>query len=211
MKFVVFIDVQNDFVKKGVLAYGYPKKDIVPAIGKYAASIASNKEFYSILTRDTHERTVWSAIVEKNGKVVKGEPKEGYLSTLEGKYLPIEHCIKGTPGHNIADALDKQCLRRFVFDKKTFGSLELPGILQKYAKAISKSKSFKEKQIDEIQLCGFCTSICVISNAILLRAFFPNTKITILENLCGDINRESHEAALAVARNCQIEVKKAKA
>ena len=63
-----------------------------------------------------------------------------------------------------------------------------------------------EEPIDKIVLCGFCTSICVVSNALYLRAQFPDTPIEVVENLCGDIDEASHKAALAVMRNCQIDV-----
>lgn len=177
-KAVVFIDVQNDFVKGGALAYGYPAEDIVPKIAAFAAKCRERGDsLYA--TRDTHDAD--------------------YLDTLEGKKLPVPHCNKDLRGWDIADALDEVFVRSCVkyVNKPTFGSTKL---VEKLIPEVAGG------WIDEIILCGFCTSICVVSNALLLRAALPNTKITLLEDLCGDIDEASHKAALAVLRNCQIDI-----
>lgn len=176
MKAVIFIDVQNDFID-GTLGVDQ-NHEISERILNYAKNCSVNKDIVMFATRDTHFSNV-------------------YPSTLEGKKLPVLHCVANTNGWQLYGTLDK--LVTHVVDKLTFGSSNL-------VKLLGAVPSVTSCEIDEIEICGFCTSICVISNALMLREAFPNTKITILENLCGDINPESHKAALAVAQNCQIEV-----
>ena len=171
MKILICVDVQNDFID-GVLGVDKDRK-ITDGIVKYAEDFHSEGGIV-YATKDTHF--------------------DNYLDTLEGKNLPIKHCIESTNGWNIPDRLAEVS---DIWEKTTFGSLSLMDYIG--------GKKFGE--IEEIELCGFCTSICVISNAILLRAKLPDTKISIIENLCGDINNESHQAALKVAKNCQIEIK----
>ena len=116
-----------------------------------------------------------------------------YLSSLEGIKLPVPHCINGSQGWDLIDGL-KGLVDRTI-TKPTFMSEEL-------GKAVLQIAD----ELDEIILMGFCTSICVISNAINLRGLLPNMKITVLEGLCADISPESHLATCTVLRNCQIDV-----
>ena len=118
---------------------------------------------------------------------------EGYFNTQEGMHLPVEHCVKDTEGWQIVDALAPYV--REVVDKPAFGSLELAEML-----AAEKDK------IEEIELCGLCTDICVISNAMLLKAALPETKITVRAGLCAGVTPESHENALNAMRMLQIDV-----
>ncbi len=180
MKAVIFIDVQNDFID-GTLGVDQ-NHEISERILNYAKTCFVNKDVVMFATRDTHLSNI-------------------YPSTLEGKKLPVLHCVADTNGWQMYGTLDK--LVTHVVNKHTFGSSNLVKLLSAVTSEIASETSC---EIDEIEICGFCTSICVISNALMLREAFPNTKITILENLCGDINPESHKAALAVAQNCQIEV-----
>ena len=206
MKAIVFIDVQNDFLKGGKLAYGFPAEDNVQKVIDFA-HLARSKGWATYATADTHEQTVYDnhCMVEKQ-RPLCGWPLCGYLTTLEGKNLPVEHCIKGTLGHQIVDGLVKDADRNVliqqghIFDKHTFGSLELAGNI---ATDFAEGGTIGEP-LDEIIIMGYCTSICVVSNALILRAQFPNTKITVLEDCCGDIDEESHKAALKVLSNCQV-------
>ena len=95
-----------------------------------------------------------------------------YLSTQEGSKLPVEHCIKDTAGWEICDELKPYVNK--VIDKITFGSVDLPEIIKSYG-----------EEIEEIELCGLCTDICVISNAMILKASFPETKIIIDSKCCA--------------------------
>lgn len=121
---------------------------------------------------------------------------EQYLSTLEGIKLPVVHCIEGTDGWMLDDklmeVLDGACT--FV-NKPTFGSFDLAEILAEDG-----------GDFDEITICGFCTSICVLANAVILRAKFPDTKIVVMKDLCACVTKESHNAALKVLEMQQIEI-----
>jgi nicotinamidase-related amidase len=195
MKAVVFIDVQKDFIdgalrnKKAI--------EVTPKIVDFAKECVE-KDYKLYATRDTHEKTKLNYHFEGNERV--DEYISGYLSTLEGKKLPVEHCIEGTDGwmidDRLMDVLDGKCT--FV-QKPTFGSFDL-------AKVIQEEFEDENKILDEIIICGFVTDICVISNALLLRAKFPNTKITVMKDLCAGTIDENHESALKVMTNCLIDI-----
>ena len=166
MKILVVVDMQNDFIS-GALGSEEAKK-IVPFVkGKI-----ENFDGKIIFTRDTHF--------------------ENYMQTQEGKNLPVEHCIKGTYGHEICDELlpyaDDVC------DKITFGSVDLPEIIKKF------------DDVEEIELCGLCTDICVISNAVVLKTAFPEVKITVDASCCAGVTPKSHNTALDAMRAVQINV-----
>lgn len=122
-----------------------------------------------------------------------------YLMTQEGHYLPVEHCLKGTDGwalnEEIARALATQSARGF--EKPTFGSTAL-------AHAVAQLHA--EKPLTSITLAGVCTDICVISNAMLLKAALPNVPIYVLAGLCAGVTPESHETALKAMEACQMAV-----
>jgi nicotinamidase-related amidase len=117
---------------------------------------------------------------------------EDYLQSSEGKKLPVEHCIKGTQGWKIVPQLQAfKEVATAVVEKPTFGSIELPGLVANY---------------DEIELVGLCTDICVISNALLLKAFYPEKKISVDPSCCAGVTPESHENALSAMKMCQIDI-----
>ena len=118
---------------------------------------------------------------------------DNYLQTQEGKKLPVLHCIKGTSGWQVCDELKKYA--KNVVDKGTFGSVDLPKILLGY-----------QQEIEEIALCGLCTDICVISNAMLLKAAFPEARIVVDSHCCAGVTKESHEIALQAMKAVQIEI-----
>lgn len=178
-KLLVAVDVQNDFVEGGALPYGYPEKSNTDNITAYVIRNVLDGNLV-VATRDTHY--------------------DNYLETLEGKKLPIKHCMHDTHGWELIDGL-KTLARKgkmVVFDKSTFGS---PLI----AEYINNLKG--QEEVDEVEIVGYMTEICVLSNAILLRARFPNLKITVLSDLCGGVNKESHTAALKVLIANQIDIK----
>lgn len=202
MKAAVFIDVQNDFIT-GSLGNS-PAQKITPEIIKFAKDCRA-KGYALYATADTHFKT------ECNND---GKPIKGYLATLEGKNLPIEHCIEGTIGHQIADGLVKDedgnviIPEGHICDKYTFGSDELrnrigrdfsDGILEDDLGAL-------QEPLDEIFVCGFVTDICVVSNVLLLRERFPNVKITVVANLCDGTTPQKHREALSVMQSCQIDL-----
>ena len=200
MKAVVFIDVQNDFID-GALPVD-KNKDVTKKIRKYAY-ICKCEHVPMLATRDTHEKS--DSLPESADGTIP-EKHVGYLATLEGQKLPIEHCIEGTDGWKIDEVLAEYIPVYNIVNKQTFGSInDLPQMLGDIDYSLKRLYGDKNG-VTEIELCGFCTSICVISNALILRAAYPNLKISILKNLCGDINEESMNAALITAKNCQIDV-----
>lgn len=120
---------------------------------------------------------------------------DDYLNTAEGKKLPIKHCIKETYGWEIHPEL--RIDNALIIEKNTFGSLKLLDIL----KDLNKKES-----IEEIELLGLCTDICVISNALLIKAAFIDTPIKVNRNLCAGVTPQSHENALSTMEMCQIDV-----
>ena len=197
MKAIVFIDVQNDFLKGGKLAFGYPVEDnfqkIVDfakeCVNAYRNDASSYVKIYA--TRDTHEATKW---IEKDG----AQAVVGYLATFEGKRLPVEHCVEGSEGWQIADSLMEVLLGNATFvNKPTFGSLDLAAVI---------AEDFNGVDLDEIIVLGYDLSICVLANAVLLRAAFPNTKITVKASLCGDVSKEAFDNACAALKMQHVDV-----
>lgn len=122
---------------------------------------------------------------------------EDYLERQEGKKLPVVHCIKGTHGWEIKDEI-QQLLISQPIDKQTFGSEALGNVL--------KDLNNDVEPIDSITLVGLCTDICVISNAMLLKAFLPEVPIMVDASCCAGVTPESHERALEAMKACQIEI-----
>lgn len=117
---------------------------------------------------------------------------EDYRQTQEGRKLPVLHCVKDTAGWQIVSELLPYVTR--AVDKPTFGSVELPRILADYG------------DVDEVTLCGLCTDICVISNAMLVKAAFPEATVTVDGTCSAGVSEESHRTALQAMRAVQIEV-----
>lgn len=171
-KILIVVDMQNDFVT-GSLGTK-EAQDIIPAVVKKV------KEFDGkiIFTKDTH--------------------KKNYLETQEGKNLPVEHCIKGTPGHDIIEELKLSKEKAYaIFEKETFGSRKLA----KFLRSLNK-----KKPIDSIELIGLCTDICVVSNAMMIKGFLPEVPIIVDSSCCAGVTPESHGHALKVMKSCQIQV-----
>lgn len=230
MKAVVFVDVQKDFID-GALR-NEKAIEVTPKIVEFAKQCAADPDCKLYATRDTHEKTEYidnnythTLKVEldkrgpeyrrdsltEDGKMIIG----GYLASLEGKRLPVEHCIELTDGwmidNRLMEVLDGKCT---FINKPTFGSFDLAEIIyEDDIVAINKHNYLqgalhchKKTLLDEIVLCGFCTDICCISCGLLLRAKFPNTKITVMKDLCAGTTKENHEAALKVMQSCQIDI-----
>lgn len=117
-----------------------------------------------------------------------------YLKTQEGKNLPVPHCIVNTDGWQICDAL-LPFVKDNVVNKATFGSTELPDIIKRTCACPKK-----------ITLCGLCTDICVISNAMILKAAFPETQIEIDASCCAGVTPDSHNTALNAMKAVQIDI-----
>ena len=122
-----------------------------------------------------------------------------YLNTQEGKNLPVPHCIKGTAGWMLPAKLEQLCaeLRGMRFEKPTFGSVKLAQYLV---------DMHQQTSIDSIEIIGLCTDICVISNAMILKAAFPEVPVKVFADCCAGVTPQSHDNALAAMQACQIEV-----
>lgn len=130
-----------------------------------------------------------AAYKESGNKIIYTRDTHGedYLNTPEGKKLPVIHCVKGTKGWEIADGLYIEGSE--IIDKPTFGYM-----------------GWDKMHFDEIELIGLCTDICVVSNAMILKAAFPNVNITVDASCCAGVTPETHKAALATMKMCQIDV-----
>lgn len=163
------IDMQNDFID-GALG----TKEAEAIVGKVAAQI---RDFDGevVYTRDTHY--------------------ENYLSTQEGIKLPVKHCIHETEGWRIREELRKlQGDDTKIFDKTTFGSVELAQYLKKM------------EDLQSVTLVGLCTDICVISNALVIKAFLPEVTIQVNADCCAGVTPKSHRNALEAMKMCQVEI-----
>ena len=119
-----------------------------------------------------------------------------YLQTQEGKHLPVEHCIKPGKGWEIREGIAALLDGAKIYEKPTFGSTAMAEDL----------KALYQQEELELELCGLCTDICVVSNALLLKAMMPEVKISVDAACCAGVTPESHAAALQTMKMCQIEV-----
>ena len=167
MKYLIVVDMQVDFIT------GSLGSELAMAIVPNVVEKVKNFDGKIIFTRDTHF--------------------EDYLNTQEGKKLPVPHCIKDSDGWQICDELKPHA--ETVLDKLTFGSIELPKLLESFGEPIEK-----------IELCGLCTDICVISNAMVLKAAFPGVPIAVDSSCSAGVTVESHNTALDAMKSVQIEI-----
>ena len=167
MKFLIVVDMQNDFIS------GSLGSEHALAIVPNVAQKVKGFDGQIIFTRDTHY--------------------EDYLTTQEGVNLPVKHCIKNTHGWQICNELRPYV--KTVVDKETFGCIDLPKILSGYG------------EVEEIELCGLCTDICVISNAMIVKAAFPNAKVTVDSSCSAGVTKKSHQTALEAMKAVQIIIK----
>ena len=171
-KLLVVIDMQKDFVD-GALG----SAEATGIVGNVVEKIKSYDKNDVFATKDTHQ--------------------PDYMETQEGKNLPVVPCVEGTDGWEFDKEVAKVLEGVKVFNKPTFGSLDL-------AKAM---KEIADKEDIEIELIGLCTDICVVSNALLLKATMPEVKISVDSACCAGVTVEKHLAALETMRSCQIDVK----
>lgn len=167
---LVVVDMQKDFID-GALG----TKEAAEIVDN-VAELIKGFDGEVVFTRDTHF--------------------DNYMETQEGKKLPVPHCIKGSEGWEIDKKL--AVLRpggMKVFDKPTFGSVELAN----YLKSLDS--------LETVTLIGLCTDICVISNALLIKAFLPEVNISVVEKCCAGVTPESHRNALEAMKMCQIDIR----
>lgn len=167
---------------------------------KYLIVVDMQVDFVSGALGSAHAAAIVPNVVEKvksfNGQVIFTRDTHGsdYFQTQEGRKLPVKHCVKNTDGWQICDELRPYVEK--VVDKVTFGSVDLPGYIRDFG-----------TEIEEIELCGLCTDVCVISNAILLKAAFPEVRISVDSSSCAGVTMESHATALEAMKAVQIDIK----
>lgn len=178
-KILIIIDMQYDFIS-GSLGSEYAEREVLPAVER---RIKEKNYDYLIFTQDTHY--------------------ENYAETLEGEKLPVPHCIYGTHGWEIHSSLISDLsLNYCIIRKNTFGSIkELPEKIRSFA-----SVNANDINDYEIEITGLCTDICVVSNALILRAAFPNLTISVNSSCTGGTSKKAHDAALLTMQSCQIDV-----
>lgn len=172
-KLLIVVDMQNDFID-GSLGTAEAQA-VVPKV-KAKIEKCRSKGYEIVFTQDTHDTN--------------------YLETQEGKNLPVKHCIRGTIGWCICEALKEYI--NVSYRKETFGSMNLANDLYQNNKSGCV--------YDEIELIGLCTDICVISNAFLIKSFLPEVKIIVDASCCAGVTPESHNNALAAMKMCQISI-----
>ena len=123
---------------------------------------------------------------------------ENYMQTSEGKHLPVPHCIKGTDGWQLNNDVENALSgKKFTkVEKNTFGSVDLPKLIEQAA----------DGEDFAVELIGLCTDICVVSNALLIKATFPEAPIAVDAGCCAGVTPQAHEAALATMASCQITI-----
>lgn len=173
---LVAVDLQNDFIDCHKL--GTPQASIA---ARASVKLIEKWKGLIVATQDTHD----------------GD----YLKTHEGSMLPVPHCLKGTEGweidRDVLYALNHQGAYFGAQEKPTFGDLYLPDLIARVA-------DVKTSDGLEIYLIGLCTDICVISNALLLRAAFVNADVYVVSDCCAGSSEEKHRAALKVMESCHI-------
>ena len=150
--------------------------EAVAIIPNVLCEIAKFDKANIIATRDTHP--------------------ESYMQTREGKHLPVPHCIKDTDGWQIHPAIAPAIDGCLVIDKPTFGSTALCEHIVKIA---------KDEEIS-VTLVGLCTDICVVSNAMLIKAALPEIEVTVVADACAGVTPDTHSAALTTMKMCQINI-----
>jgi len=169
MKYLIVVDMQVDFVT-GALGTG----EAQAIVGKVCEKVRAF-DGKVIFTRDTHE--------------------EDYLTTQEGRNLPVKHCVKGTAGWQIVPELAG--MAEEIIDKPTFGSVELAERL---------AAENEKEPVESVELIGLCTDICVISNAMVIKARMPEVPVKVDAACCAGVTPESHDNALKAMKMCQIAV-----
>ena len=192
MKVLIVVDMQYDFIDG---ALGTPEaRAILPLMAETIEQMV-DPDTVVIFTKDTHQ--------------------DNYMNTLEGKNLPVPHCIDGTHGHAIHDEVFYAYLKvhnKYMepwaaypitdsdpirLNKPTFGSIDLQNMLYTMDEV---------KKIEEITLMGVCTGICVLSNAILCKATLPEVPVNVVADCCACVTPESHKTALEAMKLCQINI-----
>ena len=174
-------------------------------MGKILVVIDMQNDFVTGALGSEEAKKIVPTVVEKvknyDGDVIFTRDTHGkdYMQTQEGKNLPVPHCIKGTDGWQIIPELltlqqEKNCK---VFDKPTFGSTELAEYIK---------NEYENGNAEEVELIGVCTDICVVSNAMLIKANAPELPVSVTAGCCAGVTPQKHNAALETMQSCQIKI-----
>lgn len=163
-KTLIVVDMQKDFVNGSL---GTKEAEAIVEKVKKKIVLYQKNGYEIIFTRDTHQMN--------------------YLDTNEGKHLPVEHCIEGTEGWEIAEGLEVE--GAIYINKPSFGYL-----------------NWKEYDLQDVEIIGLCTDICVVSNALIIKAIYPEIPVRVDASCCAGVTPESHKAALVTMKMCQVEV-----
>lgn len=170
---------------------------------KYLIVVDMQKDFVTGVLGTREAREILPAVTAKakafEGRVIftRDTHQEDYMDTQEGKHLPVPHCIQGSEGWQLADELEELRVAKDlpVYDKVTFGCPQL---------ARDLARENEQEPIESIELIGVCTDICVVSNALTIKAHLPEVPIYVAPACCAGVTPQAHEAALATMRSCQI-------
>ena len=168
-RLLVVVDMQNDFIDGSL---GTPEaRAIVEPVAEKIRAYEADREGEVVFTLDTHF--------------------ENYLDTLEGKKLPVPHCLKDTEGWKLHPLLEQFPGKRY--EKSTFG-------------CVAMARDLEKCEYESIEFVGLCTDICVIANALIMRTEFPGTPITVDASCCAGVTPQSQKNALEAMKMCQIDV-----
>lgn len=196
-KILIIVDMQNDFCGPEGSLSTPEAQAIVPKVADYIRTHA-DKSTVLLVTKDTHN--------------------VDYMETLEGKNLPVAHCIKNTYGWELAPAIQEAIydtrdkyhsfdsyfpyVSDHIIQKPTFGSIDLQNLLY----LLDDETGMQPGDVAEITLMGLCTGICVLSNAIMCKATLPNVPVRVVADCSACVTPASHETALEAMKLCQIEI-----
>lgn len=172
---------------------------------KYLIVVDMQKDFITGPLGTKEAEQIVPAVAQKirefDGTVIftKDTHKNDYMDTQEGRNLPVPHCIRFTDGWELAEELEELRKKKnaVVYEKETFGCVKLAEDLR---------TENERETIESIELCGVCTDICVVSNALLIKANLPEVLIKADASCCAGVTVFKHESALETMRSCQIEV-----
>lgn len=173
---------------------------------RYLIVVDMQRDFVTGVLGTREAQQILPAVVERvrcfDGQVIFTRDTHGsdYLDTQEGKYLPVPHCIWGSEGWQLMEELEEIRIERDlpVYDKVTFGCPEL---------ARDLVRANDQEPIESIELIGVCTDICVVSNALTIKAHLPQVPMYVDPSCCAGVTPQAHEAALTTMRSCQIQMR----
>lgn len=179
MKILIVVDMQHDFID-GSLG-SLEAQSIIPAVHTKVRKYEAMEDSLIIYTQDTHY--------------------ENYLETAEGKKLPVPHCIAETEGWEIVPEVITEQHNMFTIPKLTFGEERLGKITESFLRSFCDDAS-----VESVELCGVCTDICVVSNALIAKAYWWDIPVIVDPHCCAGTTIARHNAAIEVMKSCQIDI-----